>query len=637
MRLAALDAGSCVAAEWESHGGWLLEAFLVVYTFWGFYLVTDVFFLPAISVLVDKMHVPDDLAGATILGAALNSPELFSNLIGLFILKNPVGLGLVMGSFNFNILCITGFTALFSRQHLRSRQLKLEWRYLQRDAGIYLLAVLLLVAVARDQKLEAWECFALLALYLAYVLICVFTGRIARFCCGKERKPRRQRQLGKIITDALGKEWLESLMGPLAIGEDARARHSTDLEEPFLLESGLPGGEESNGMEQQSIECLPDSIRMQINSTPQLPLGRLSLNSVAQSASNSNSIANENSTGRAELAKELLQIIRDILENGYVNLHHNYMSTGGGPAAFAATDESMKRSASAPAKYQAGGLEQTREPGAQLNVDADGTSEARELNLKLIERIVMEGSAVEIDHLLKADARLVAVAVDTLSHQKFASDVMQRAEMVVESTEKETHDHENLLRWPKEGTLLAKAGFVIALPMNLLLSATMSHDPKWYVFTIMSAVAWLAVLAYELDWAAARVGCNIGVSDELIGMTVVAIGTSLPNVFAAVVAGSRGQVETSISQAFGSNIFDILIAFGLPYTIQCALQGWEPVSIDAGNVSSDGIIDVGVLIVYLMLLIFFRMRLTRVQGACCLGMYLCYLAYEVFDFVLLHS
>ena len=71
------------------------------------------------------------------------------------------------------------------------------------------------------------------------------------------------------------------------------------------------------------------------------------------------------------------------------------------------------------------------------------------------------------------------------------------------------------------------------------------------------------------------------------------------------------QVETSISQAFGSNIFDILIAFGLPYTILCAMQGWEPVPVDAGNITMDGLIDVGVLLVFIGLLVFYRMRLTR--------------------------
>jgi Ca2+/Na+ antiporter len=157
------------------------------------------------------------------LGAALNSPELFSNIVGIFVLKDPVGLGLVMGSFNFNILCITGFTAIISRKRLRSRQLKLEWRYLQRDAGLYLAAVLLLIYVASDQLLEAWECFAMLALYVLYIVLCMMTGYIARMCCTPTRKPRRKRPLGRIICEVMGEEWVKSLLE-----QQPPSRSSTD-------------------------------------------------------------------------------------------------------------------------------------------------------------------------------------------------------------------------------------------------------------------------------------------------------------------------------------------------------------------------------------------------------------------------
>jgi hypothetical protein len=57
---------ACQATDWEASGGVLLEVFLVFYIFWGFYLVTDVFFVPAISVLTNKLHIPDDLAGSTL-------------------------------------------------------------------------------------------------------------------------------------------------------------------------------------------------------------------------------------------------------------------------------------------------------------------------------------------------------------------------------------------------------------------------------------------------------------------------------------------------------------------------------------------------------------------------------------------
>lgn len=53
------------------------------------------------------------------------------------------------------------------------------------------------------------------------------------------------------------------------------------------------------------------------------------------------------------------------------------------------------------------------------------------------------------------------------------------------------------------------------------------------------------------------------------------------------------------------------MAFALPYTIQCGMQGWQPIPIAAGNVSRDGMIDAGVLLVYVLLLCYTRMRLTR--------------------------
>jgi Ca2+/Na+ antiporter len=140
----------------------LVSVVIVFYVFYGFYIVTDVFLVPAVQKLCTKMHIPDDVAGAAIMAIALNSPEVFSNVCSLFIIHNKVGLGLIMGSFNFNILVITGATAIFSRQTLRSRQLQLEWRYLQRDAGFYCISICLLLWAASDSELTLLECSTLL-------------------------------------------------------------------------------------------------------------------------------------------------------------------------------------------------------------------------------------------------------------------------------------------------------------------------------------------------------------------------------------------------------------------------------------------------------------------------------------------
>ena len=65
---------------------------------YAFYLVTDLRLVPAVNILCTRFSIPDDVAGATALGAALNSPELFTNIVGLFVTKSDVGLGLLLGA-----------------------------------------------------------------------------------------------------------------------------------------------------------------------------------------------------------------------------------------------------------------------------------------------------------------------------------------------------------------------------------------------------------------------------------------------------------------------------------------------------------------------------------------------------------
>jgi Ca2+/Na+ antiporter len=119
-----------------------------------FYLVTDYRLLPAMQATCKKLHIPDDVAGATLLGASLNAPELFTSAVSTFATHNDVGVGVVVGSFNFNIFMITGVTALVARRKLRSRQLKVEWLFLQRDVYFYAISVGLLVIFCRDEVLE---------------------------------------------------------------------------------------------------------------------------------------------------------------------------------------------------------------------------------------------------------------------------------------------------------------------------------------------------------------------------------------------------------------------------------------------------------------------------------------------------
>lgn len=79
-----------------------------------------------------------------------------------------------------------------------------------------------------------------------------------------------------------------------------------------------------------------------------------------------------------------------------------------------------------------------------------------------------------------------------------------------------------------------------------------------------------AMLAYGADLlvnGASRVASLLGVSEQVIGLTVVAVGTSLPELAASVAAALKKQMDISIGNVIGSNIFNILCVLGISSTI----------------------------------------------------------------------
>jgi len=90
-------------------------------------------------------------------------------------------------------------------------------------------------------------------------------------------------------------------------------------------------------------------------------------------------------------------------------------------------------------------------------------------------------------------------------------------------------------------------------------------DAHWSV-QLLLVVAGLALLVLGAEWlvnAAVAVAHLFGVSDLLIGLTVVAIGTSMPEIATSVVAAIRGQRDIAVGNVVGSNIFNILAVLGL--------------------------------------------------------------------------
>lgn len=85
---------------------------------------------------------------------------------------------------------------------------------------------------------------------------------------------------------------------------------------------------------------------------------------------------------------------------------------------------------------------------------------------------------------------------------------------------------------------------------------------------IAAGIIGLAVGGHLTVGGAEGVAVTFGISQEIIGLTIVAIGSSLPELAASVVAARRKEVDLAIGNIVGSNIFNILWVFGLSATIR---------------------------------------------------------------------
>ena len=140
---------------------------------------------------------------------------------------------------------------------------------------------------------------------------------------------------------------------------------------------------------------------------------------------------------------------------------------------------------------------------------------------------------------------------------------------------------------------------------------------KSVIYILLGAVA----IAVGSDWVvdgACTVAAAIGISQTLIGLTVVAFGTSLPELVTSIVAARKGEVDMALGNVIGSNIFNILMVLGIAAAI-------SPVAFLTEN-----IIDIAVLIVFSVIgwiMAWTKRELNRKEGIIMLLLYAVYVVY----------
>ncbi|WP_444891642.1 calcium/sodium antiporter [Microbulbifer sp. DLAB2-AA] len=87
------------------------------------------------------------------------------------------------------------------------------------------------------------------------------------------------------------------------------------------------------------------------------------------------------------------------------------------------------------------------------------------------------------------------------------------------------------------------------------------------LFWVVAGLVLLIISSRLLVWGAVTIAESLGVSDLIIGLTIVALGTSLPELAATIVAARKGEHDIAIGNVVGSNMFNLLAVVGIAGTI----------------------------------------------------------------------
>ncbi len=143
---------------------------IIIFCVYLLIIISNDYFIKSLDRIAEKLKLSPSVAGATLMAAGSSAPELSIALFALFThggVHSDVGIGTIVGSAVFNILVITGLSAI-----VRTAEVTIS--AILRDTAFYLASIIALLVVFIDGRITAYEPFILLGLYGIYMLALYF-------------------------------------------------------------------------------------------------------------------------------------------------------------------------------------------------------------------------------------------------------------------------------------------------------------------------------------------------------------------------------------------------------------------------------------------------------------------------------
>ncbi|XP_029382808.1 sodium/potassium/calcium exchanger 2 [Echeneis naucrates] len=510
--------------EERRQGAVALHMFGMIYMFIALAIVCDEFFVPALTVITEKLTISDDVAGATFMAAGGSAPELFTSIIGVFISHSNVGIGTIVGSAVFNILFVIGMCAIFSKEILN-----LTWWPLFRDVSFYILDLIMLILFFLDNFISMWESITLLMAYAAYVIFMKFNGNVEGF-----------------VKDCMNRnQVVEVAVQP----KDEKAS---------------PGAPEDDG---------------KLSARPRLQRG-------GSSASLHNSL----------MRNSIFQLMIHTLDPLSEEFADSELGTYGKLKYYHSMTEEGKF------REKASILHKIAKKKCQVedSEKANGVASRSDKNLP-------NSSSVEVE---------VTPPMNGTAGQEGEA-----------AEDEEEEDQPLSLSWPESAR--KRFTYLLIMPIVLPLWLTLPDvrkpaSKKFFPITFLGAICWIAGFSYLMVWWAHQVGETIGITEEIMGLTILAAGTSIPDLITSVIVARKGLGDMAVSSSVGSNIFDITVGLPFPWLLWTFFNGLKSV-----QVSSNGLFCAIVLLFLMLIFVIISIAACKWRMSKLLG-FIMFMLYFVF-------
>ncbi|XP_014669178.1 PREDICTED: sodium/potassium/calcium exchanger 2-like, partial [Priapulus caudatus] len=173
------------------------------------------------------------------------------------------------------------------------------------------------------------------------------------------------------------------------------------------------------------------------------------------------------------------------------------------------------------------------------------------------------------------------------------------------------------ITWPD--TCRRRVTYLLLLPIVLPLWLTLPdmrkpHLQRWFFITFIGSIVWIGLFSYLMVWWANEVGETIGIPAEVMGLTFLAAGTSIPDLITSVIVARKGLGDMAVSSSVGSNIFDVTVGLPFPWLLYSAINLGEPVIVNSKGMLCSIILLCLMLLIVIVSIAAFQWRMSKHLG-----------------------